>query len=107
MAQTLYYNGTILTMEDHMPQAEAVLTQDGRIMAVGSWQELKEKAEKKARLADLLGNVMMPGFIDPHSHFTACASHTMEVDLGSAGSFDDIISCVRQYIADKNIPEGD
>lgn len=107
MAQTLYYNGTILTMENHMPQAEAVLTQDGRIMAVGSWQELKEKAEKKARLADLLGNVMMPGFIDPHSHFTACASHTMEVDLGSAGSFDDIISCVRQYIADKNIPEGD
>ena len=30
MAQTLYYNGTILTMEDRCPQVEAVLTEDGR-----------------------------------------------------------------------------
>ena len=28
MAQTLYYNGTILTMEDRCPQVEAVLTEE-------------------------------------------------------------------------------
>lgn len=47
---------------------------------------------------------MMPGFIDSN-HFTACASHTMEVDLGRAGSFEDMITCIRQYIEDKKIPE--
>lgn len=34
MAQTVYYNGTILTMEDRCPQVEAVLTEDGRILDV-------------------------------------------------------------------------
>ena len=106
MAQTLYYNGTILTMEDRCPQVEAVLTEDGRILETGTWEKVKERAGDKARRLDLQGKVMMPGFIDSHSHFTACASHTMEVDLGGAGSFEDMITCIRQYIEDKKIPEG-
>ena len=106
MAQTLYYNGTILTMEDRCPQVEAVLTEDGRILETGTWEKVKERAGDKARRLDLQGRVMMPGFIDSHSHFTACASHTMEVDLGGAGSFEDMIICIRQYIEDKKIPEG-
>ena len=106
MAQTLYYNGTILTMEDRRPQVEAVLTEDGRILDTGTWDKVKERAGDKTRRLDLQGRVMLPGFIDAHSHFTACASHTMEVDLGGACSFEDIITCIRQYIADKKIPEG-
>ena len=105
MAQTLYYNGTILTMEDRCPQVEAVLTEDGRILETGTWEKVKERAGDKARRLDLQGRVMMPGFIDSHSHFTACASRTMEVDLGGAGSFEDMITCIRQYIEDKKIPE--
>lgn len=44
MAQTLYYNGTILTMEDRRPQVEAVLTEDGRILDTGTWDKVKERA---------------------------------------------------------------
>ena len=40
MAQTLYYNGTILTMEDRCPQVEAVLTEDGRILETGTWEKV-------------------------------------------------------------------
>ena len=93
-------------MEDRRPQVEAVLTEDGRILDTGTWDKVKERAGDKTRRLDLQGRVMLPGFIDAHSHFTACASHTMEVDLGGAGSFEDIITCIRQYIADKKIPEG-
>ena len=74
MAQTLYYNGTILTMEDRRPQVEAVLTEDGRILDTGTWDKVKERAGDKTRRLDLQGRVMLPGFIDAHSHFTACAS---------------------------------
>jgi len=73
MAQTLYYNGTILTMEDRCPQVEAVLTEDGRILETGTWEKVKERAGDKARRLDLQGRVMMPGLIESHSHFTACA----------------------------------
>ena len=49
MAQTLYYNGTILTMEDRCPRVEAVLTEDGRILETGTWEKIKERAGDKTR----------------------------------------------------------
>ena len=51
MAQTLYYNGTILTMEDRCPQVEAVLTEDGRILETGTWEKVKERAGPQAGFA--------------------------------------------------------
>lgn len=105
MGQTLYYNGTILTMEEQKPGVEAVLTENGRILDTGKAADLLERAGAGVVKADLQGNVMLPGFIDPHSHFTACASHTMEVNLEGAGSFEEIISRVRDFIRDQAIPE--
>lgn len=106
MGQTLYYNGTILTMEDRMPYTDAVLTENGRILDIGKYGELAERARPDAVKADLQGNVMLPGFIDPHSHFTACASHTMEADLDGARDFGEIISRIRDFIREQKPEEG-
>ena len=106
MGQTLYHNGTILTMEDGKPYVEAVLTEEGRIVGTGSCRELKEQAGPGTYMADLEGNVMLPGFIDPHSHFTACASRTMEADLENAGSFDDIMRIIREYMVSRKVSAG-
>ena len=43
MSRTLYYNGTILTMEEPL-YAEALLEEDGIIRAVGGFEELKAAA---------------------------------------------------------------
>lgn len=88
-------NGTILRKTD-----------ESQIIAEGDYEKLKERAGQGARLADLNGCAMIPGFIDPHSHFTACASHTMEADVRGAESFEDIIAAVKQYIKDKKPAEG-
>lgn len=106
MGQTLYYNGTIVTMEEKEPYAEAVLTEQGKILDVGSYEALKERVGKDTARADLQGNTMLPGFVDAHSHFTACAGHTMEVDLTGAGSFDEIVNRIQAYISERGIPEG-
>lgn len=106
MGQTLYLNGTILTMEEQKPYVEGVLTENGRIIGTGDAGELMERAGSEVRKADLQGKVMLPGFIDPHSHFTACASHTMVVNLEAAGSFEEIIARIQEFIRDQGIPEG-
>ena len=106
MGQTLYHNGTILTMEDQKPCVGAVLTENGRILGTGDYETLKDMAQPGVQTADLQGNVMLPGFIDPHSHFTACASQTMEVDLSHAGDFGEIIQCIQVFIKEQKIPEG-
>jgi predicted amidohydrolase YtcJ len=104
----LYYNGPILTMEetDLTDPAEAVLTEDGKIVQVGSLERLKEAAGGKAELCDLDGRTLMPAFIDPHSHFIAGATGMLQVSLDGAGDFAEIIRRVRSFIRENQIPEG-
>jgi predicted amidohydrolase YtcJ len=67
--QTLYFNGAILTMDDAFPGADAVLTAEDRILAVGSEADLRCTAAPGAAEVDLQGYTMLPAFIDPHGHF--------------------------------------
>ena len=67
--QVLYINGTILTMDDTLPQAGAVLTEADRILAVGEEAVLRKRLAPGAKEFDLQGRTLMPAFIDPHGHF--------------------------------------
>ena len=82
--------------ERNAPYAEAVLTEGERIKARGSFDAVKAQASKEAHLADLQGRTMIPGFNDPHSHFTACAGKNLEADLSEAETFLDIIRIVKR-----------
>ncbi|MEZ5277710.1 MAG: amidohydrolase [Opitutaceae bacterium] len=67
-ADTIYYNGTIVTMEDAQPKAEAVAVRDGRILAVGAKDEVFRTSGDDSDLINLGGRTMLPGFIDAHGH---------------------------------------
>jgi predicted amidohydrolase YtcJ len=60
---------TIITMDDAQPRAEAIAvdTSTGLITAVGSADEVTATAPD-ATVQDLGETVLMPGFIDAHSH---------------------------------------
>lgn len=60
---------SIITMDESHPRAEAVAvdTSTGAITAVGSLAEVQAAAPGVA-VTDLGTTVLMPGFIDPHSH---------------------------------------
>lgn len=66
----LYTASKIITMEHTLPEATAVAVEDGRIVAVGSREELEPLLQARGgRLDQTLENkVLMPGFIDPHVH---------------------------------------
>ena len=64
----IYTNGTILTINDNMPQAEALAVEDGKIVAVGSRDEIVSQ-NPGAEIVDLQGRTLVPGFVDGHSHF--------------------------------------
>ena len=85
---------------------QAVLVENGRILAAGSLEAVRAAAEPDAEQVDLKGCAMLPGFIDPHSHFTACANATMQVDLDGAGSFEEIESRIRAFIEREHVPAG-
>lgn len=69
MSATLYFNGTILTMDAANSQPQAVLTIGETIHATGDESTLRAQMPKDTRLHDLQGQTLIPAFIDPHGHF--------------------------------------
>ncbi|WP_207063998.1 amidohydrolase [Motiliproteus sp. SC1-56] len=69
IADSIYTGGTIITVNDAQPSAEAVAVKDGKILAVGPLGSI-EQAHKgeTTRIIDLDGNTLLPGFVDSHSH---------------------------------------
>ena len=92
----LYRNGVIQTMRDG-ENCYAVLIEHGRIAAVGEMAEQLAKREKNVEIVDLRGAVLLPGFIDSHSHLTAYANSLLLCQLDGADSFDQIVTLLKQY----------
>lgn len=99
----IYYNGKILTMqgltveEECNLKAEAVLIRDGKILAVGTEDHVRGLASEDAAECDLDGRCLMPGFIDPHSHFIMSGQMSLWADLSDCESYDDIVAALREY----------
>lgn len=67
MAEARILIGRIRTMDPERPVAEALLVVGERIAAVGSVDEVRAAAPAGAR-EEVLEGVLLPGFIDAHSH---------------------------------------
>lgn len=67
-ADTIFHNGTIITIDDNQPEAEAVAIKEGKIIAVGTREEVLKTAGANTQKIDLSGKTLLPGFFDSHGH---------------------------------------
>ena len=102
--KTIFFGGNILTMEDNM-YAEAVLTENGKILAVGQLDALKAQAGDYS-LHNLQGKTMLPSFIDPHSHFFQVACSMLQASLDGCSSAKEIKVRIQNFIEKNQIPAG-
>lgn len=100
----LFYGGKILTMADPL-YAEAVLIENGMVMAIGTEERLRGIAQDYEEV-NLHGATMMPSFIDAHSHFFQVATSMLQVSINGAKSVEEIASKVAEYIAHNAIQPG-
>ncbi len=91
-AESIYFNGDIITMNDRQPEAEAVVVVDGRIVMVGDYDEAEALSDSQTRWIDLDGKTLLPGFFDSHSHVTSAAAKLalVNADPPPAGTADAI-----------------
>ncbi|WP_199773036.1 amidohydrolase [Ensifer adhaerens] len=61
-------NGTIVTMDDDRAIAEALAISDGRILAVGTDEEIQAFVQPGTKVLDLGGRTVIPGLVDTHIH---------------------------------------
>jgi len=71
IADTIYQNGQVITINDAQPTAESIAVKDGKILAVGSQTEIEKFQGEATRIINLNGKTIVPGFIDGHGHVFA------------------------------------
>jgi predicted amidohydrolase YtcJ len=97
-------DGTVLTMNSVQPTAEAVAVKDGRIVKVGTTEEIKQYVGKDTNVIDLQGRTVVPGFIDAHIHVADFGKFLTWLDLKDADSIKELQRRLRERV--QQIPKG-
>jgi len=92
MVDLVLVNGKVWTGDAARPWAEAVAVRDGKIVAVGTAAELRTLSPSGAKLVDLGGSLVLPGFIDSHTHFLAGGFALKSIQLREAKSRGDFVA---------------
>jgi predicted amidohydrolase YtcJ len=109
--RTVYLGGSILTMDADDRIVEALAVDGERIAAVGSETELRRWAEEKgAKIVDLEGRALLPGFIDAHGHFPGSGITEVFVDLnsppiGNVERIDDLVALLSERASETGAGE--
>jgi predicted amidohydrolase YtcJ len=112
-AAAIYFGGDILTMEgDSATYSEAIAIDSGKIIFVGSKAEAEKYKGDSTKMIDLQGKTLLPGFIDPHSHFMFALAMSAQANcssppVGPAKDVDGILSALRDFKTRNNIPAGE
>jgi predicted amidohydrolase YtcJ len=80
-ADAIYHNGTVLTVNDEQPTAEAVAVREGKIVAVGAEADVLLLAGEQTRKIDLGGKTLLPGFFDSHGHAYGIGLQALSANL--------------------------
>ena len=97
-ADIIFKGGTIYTVNENAPLAEAVAIIDDKIIFVGDEDQAMKFKGKETQIIDLENKIMIPGFIDAHGHFMAMGNSKLILDLRHAESYDDIIKTVEDVV---------
>ncbi|MFD1815823.1 amidohydrolase [Rhodococcus gannanensis] len=97
-AGELVVRGRVCTMNPAQPSAEAIAVADGRITAIGSYDEIRGYTGADATLLDVGDRVVYPGFIEPHMHYWSSALTFDWIDCATRGGvgFEEIAARLRQ-----------
>lgn len=80
-ADLVFVNGAVYTVDAVRRWAKAVAVKDGRIVAVGAEDDVKERVGPSTEVIDLRGRMLLPGFQDAHVHPPASGVDMLQCDL--------------------------
>ena len=80
-ADMILVGGAIMTMDPDRPRASAVAIGQGKILAVGSDDEVRALAGPDTRVIELAGRGVTPGLVDGHAHLLGLGQALESVSL--------------------------
>ncbi len=102
---TILYNAKVYTVNENFAEAEAIAINDGKIVAIGTSDDILKKYQADST-KNLNKATVLPGFIDAHAHFVGYAFGLGQVNLWGTKSWDECIAKVEAFIKERPLPQG-
>ena len=92
------HHAQIYTVNNEFTVAEAMAIQDGKIVAVGSNDDILKEYQSDS-IVNAHNAIVYPGFIDAHAHFLGYGQSLYAVDLMFVPSWSEVIERVKAFAA--------
>src|SRR6185369_9786334 len=102
-ADLILRDGLIYTVDSTNTMTEAVAIREGKIVFVGSHNDVKRYKGKQTRIIDLKGQFVLPGFSDNHVHFASAAAF-LEFNIMRIATLQEFVGRVKDAAA--RLPKG-
>ena len=96
-ADIVIVNARVYTVNAKQPWAEAIAIRQGRILAVGSAQDIASFHGSATKTINAGGRLVLPGFTDCHIHFLDGSLSLLQVSLDDTRTVEEIQHRVKTY----------
>ncbi|WP_280585198.1 amidohydrolase [Halorubrum sp. Boch-26] len=105
-ADRLFVNGEVHTLAAPDETHEAVAVRGGAIVRLGSTREVEFLEGVDTDVVDLGGRVLLPGFVDAHTHLTTVGRYLVHADLSTAASPDEAVDLLAERATEVEAESG-
>ena len=99
-ADLVFRDGFVRTMDPGNPEAQAIAVRGGKILSVGTNEEIELVTGAETEVIDLNGALVLPGLIEGHGHFMSLGESLMQLDLRPPRSWMEIVELVAEAVRD-------
>ena len=89
-------NGDVWTVDENQPKAEAVALLDGKILKIGTTEEIEAMKDEETREINADGAFVMPGWIEGHGHFSGLGKSLQNLNFLNSKNWDEIVKMVEE-----------
>lgn len=104
-ADFIIHHATIYTVNNGFDTAQAMAVRDGKILAIGSNDEVLKSYEAD-KVEDANGRYIYPGLIDAHAHFYSYGLTLNTVDLTDTQSWQECLERIKRFKDSANLKPG-
>ncbi len=103
-ADIVFLGGSVWTGVAGAPMAQGLAVKNGRVAAVGADAEIRRWIGPATQVVELNGRMVVPGFVDSHTHFLTGGFQLSSVDLRDAPSPEEFARRIGDFAS--KLPEG-
>jgi len=100
----IFVNGHIVTMDERIPEVEAIAVGGGKILAMGSSHQIRTQYPD-AKAVDLRGRTVMPGIVESHGHLLSLGQSLLELNIAGVESPGQVVRMVEARVGESQSGE--